>query len=122
MIRCPRLLRLVVFVSVGNAALLFEAPAKLLAQQANVLPQQQSRPIFSVHVGAPVTVPDNYGDTWITALADDGNLYTPSNDTFEFHALDSFNREQINQLLTDYNSFIKPLSEGERLRLGKMDP
>src|SRR5579859_6678474 len=41
--------------------------------------------IRSVHVGNPISVLDNQGDTWVTAWGRDGALYSPSNDTFGFH-------------------------------------
>jgi hypothetical protein len=37
-----------------------------------------------IAVGEPVVVPGNFGDTWCAALADDGNLYAPANDTVGF--------------------------------------
>jgi len=46
---------------------------------------EMGRPIRSVRVGTPIPVIDNAVDTWVTTLADDGNLYTPSNDTDGFH-------------------------------------
>ncbi len=45
----------------------------------------RSRPLRAVKVGQPVPVPDNGGDTWVAAWADDDNLYSPSDDTGGFH-------------------------------------
>lgn len=42
------------------------------------------RPISAVKPGAPVRLTNCTGDTWVAAWADDGNLYTPSNDTSGF--------------------------------------
>jgi hypothetical protein len=38
-----------------------------------------------------VPVADNSGDTWVAALADDGNLYSPSDDTNGFHSAGNAN-------------------------------
>ena len=40
--------------------------------------------IRSVSVGEPIVVPDNYGDTWALAWADDDNLYASADDTLGF--------------------------------------
>ena len=44
-----------------------------------------SQPLGAVKVGTPIPLPDNQGDTWVAAWADDDNLYLPSNDTAGFH-------------------------------------
>jgi hypothetical protein len=44
-----------------------------------------SQPLRSVAVAAPLPVADNEGDTWVAAWGDDGNLYSPSDDTSGFH-------------------------------------
>ena len=50
----------------------------------------------SVRLGEPFPVPGSHGDTWVATLAEDGHLYSPSNDTYGFgKATDSniaFNR------------------------------
>jgi hypothetical protein len=51
----------------------------------------RSRPLRGVKIGEPVLLPDNQGDTWIAAWADDDNLYTPSDDTKGFHNAASAN-------------------------------
>lgn len=38
----------------------------------------------SITIGEPIVVPGNFGDTWSLAWADDGRLYSPSNDSFAF--------------------------------------
>jgi hypothetical protein len=42
-------------------------------------------PISAVKVGVPVKLSDNQGDTWAAAWADDGHLYSPSDDTTGFN-------------------------------------
>jgi hypothetical protein len=46
---------------------------------------RRSRPLTGVRVGIPIRLPENSGDTWIGAWAEDGNVYSPSNDTKGFH-------------------------------------
>jgi hypothetical protein len=52
--------------------------------------------IHSVELDEPVVVAESHGDTWAPTVASDGNLYSPSDDTYGFrHATDSniaFNR------------------------------
>lgn len=44
----------------------------------------------SVQLTDPVSVPGSHGDTWVAALTEDGDLYSPSDDTFGFgKAIDS---------------------------------
>ena len=59
-----------------------------------------SDPITAVRLGVPHSIPNNSGDTWAAAWADDGNLYTPSNDTAGFHGIDPFHltEDQIEKL------------------------
>ena len=38
----------------------------------------------SVRLEEPIPLPESHGDTWVTAWAADGSLYSPSNDTFGF--------------------------------------
>jgi hypothetical protein len=49
-----------------------------------ILEAGDTEPIGSVRVEAPISVPDNHGDTWVGAWAADGNVYSPSNDTKGF--------------------------------------
>ena len=42
-------------------------------------------PLRAIKVGTMIPVPDNAGDTWVAAWADDDNLYSPSDDTEGFH-------------------------------------
>jgi hypothetical protein len=50
----------------------------------------------SVRLRDPIPVPGSHGDTWVAASTEDGDLYSPSDDTFGFgKATDSniaFNR------------------------------
>jgi hypothetical protein len=45
----------------------------------------ESRPLRAVSVGAPVPVSSSRGDTWAPAWANNGHIYSPSNDTSGFH-------------------------------------
>jgi len=40
--------------------------------------------IRSIEFGQPVPVADNAGDTWVSAWAENGAVYTPSDDTDGF--------------------------------------
>jgi hypothetical protein len=46
---------------------------------------ERKRPIRGVRLGDPSPLTDSGGDTWVSAWADDDNLYSPSNDTSGFH-------------------------------------
>ena len=54
-------------------------------------PAGAGSPIRTVRAGSPVPLVDNSGDTWVAAWADDGNLYSPSDDTDGFHKSGSAN-------------------------------
>lgn len=41
--------------------------------------------IRSIHLKDAIAVADSHGDTWEPAWADDGNIYSPSNDTHGMH-------------------------------------
>ena len=60
---------------------------------ANSLPGSRRHPL---QVGKPIPVEDSHGDTWMPVWADDGYLYSPSDDSYGFRkATDSniaFNR------------------------------
>jgi hypothetical protein len=45
------------------------------------------RPAGILRVGKPIPLADNQGDTWVATWADDGNLYSPSDDTSGFHSI-----------------------------------
>ena len=75
----------------------------------------RSRPLRAVKVGQPVPVPDNAGDTWVAAWADDENLYSPSNDTGGFqHAANAnvaFNRLTGNDPRNLSGSTVNPMED-----------
>ena len=76
-----------------------------------------SRTINAVRVGLPTTVPNNFGDTWNAAWADDDNLYTPSDDTLGFDIPDFLsNKEQLKLFQSDGASFFKKLTADQRKR------
>jgi hypothetical protein len=47
--------------------------------------------VHSVELGQPVPLADNSGDTWVSAWAKNGAVYTPSNDTDGFRRIGSGN-------------------------------
>ena len=47
---------------------------------------ENSAPLRSISVGAPIPVADSEGDTWAPTWAANGNLYSPSNDTTGFYS------------------------------------
>jgi hypothetical protein len=50
------------------------------------LAETNSLPIRGISVEAPIPVGDNQGDTWAPTWANDGHIYSPSNDTAGFHS------------------------------------
>jgi hypothetical protein len=60
----------------------------LLASSLSVA--KAAKPL-AIHVDPPISVADNLGDTWVTAWAADGAVYTPSDDTKGFHTAASSN-------------------------------
>jgi hypothetical protein len=56
--------------------------------------------VRAVNVGKPVAVEDSQGDTWNSAWAEDGSLYSPSDDTKGFHNTISAN-VAFNQITGD---------------------
>jgi len=76
------LVRRRLIVSMG-ASTLASSALRMMAS-AEISPGQRTKAINAVHVGAPTTIKENLGDTWIPVWADDDNLYTPSNDTAGF--------------------------------------
>ena len=55
------------------------------------LASEPAGPHLSIRLEKPVPIPDNSGDTWVAAWAEDDNLYSPSNDTRGFHKAGSSN-------------------------------
>jgi hypothetical protein len=81
--------------------------------------------IRSVKLGEPVAVAESHGDTWAPAWADDGNLYSPSDDTFGFrHATDSniaFNRLEGADPISLKGTTINPMADYGRSTLEGAD-
>lgn len=69
--------------------------------------------IRSWKVGEPVVLPDNYADTFAPTLADDGAVYTPSNDTTGFGNLDFFDRTRALLFQSDFEAFRNGLTAEE---------
>lgn len=82
------------------------------------------RAINAVRVGQPTNVPNNFGDTWNAAWADDDNLYTPSDDTLGFDIPDFLSdKEQLKLFQSDGASFFKNLTADQRSRFeGQFGP
>jgi len=72
----------------GAGALSLMTLNRGLSQETPLDSGMRGRAIQGVQVGEPTTIPHNLGDTWIAAWGDDGNLYSPSNDTSGFHGID----------------------------------
>jgi hypothetical protein len=49
------------------------------------LATESSPPLRAVSVEAPISVAGSEGDTWAPTWADNGHLYSPSNDSTGFH-------------------------------------
>jgi hypothetical protein len=82
--------------------------------------------ILSVSVGQPAPLPDNAGDTWVSAWAKSGALYSPSDDTEGFRKVGAaniaFNRIDGDDPLKLTGVTINPMSDygaaGEELADG----
>ena len=72
-------------------------------------------PIRAIHVGNPISIENNGGDTWAGAWARDGEVYTPSNDTEGFgnvcHSNIAFNCVTGNDPLTLTGTTVNPLED-----------
>jgi hypothetical protein len=73
------------FIAGSTAAAILSGPWRRAAAAAPASALPGSVPIRSITVGQPVAVAATGGDEWGATWADDGNLYTPSNDTSGFH-------------------------------------
>src|SRR6516165_4337738 len=71
--------------------------------------------IRSAEVGKPIAVADNSGDTWVAAWAENGAVYTPSNDTEGFRRVGwgnvAFNRIDGDDPLKLSGVTINPMSD-----------
>jgi hypothetical protein len=78
-----------------------------------------SKPIKTIRVGNPISVLNNRGDTWVGAWADDGDIYSPSNDTSGFGVVcDSnlaFNRISGDDPLRLTGVTVNPMTEYGKL-------
>jgi hypothetical protein len=74
--------------------------------------------IGGVRVGAPMRIPNNEGDTWAVAWADDDNLYSPVNDGLGFanigDALAIFSPQQVRLIESDSTASEKFTKERQR--------
>jgi len=84
------------------------------AQGLGALSAVHGRSIQKFRVGSPTTVPNNFGDTWVTAWADDDSLYSPSDDTLGFDIPEFFTEDQIKLFQSDFDGFAKQLTAEEK--------
>src|SRR5690242_3158512 len=92
-------------LSSGIAGVVMATPALHASKK------RPDHPIRAIQVGRPAVVPNNLGDTWVMAWANDDNLYTPSNDSIGFGIPSWFDRERARIFDTDQARFWKELSE-----------
>jgi hypothetical protein len=78
------------------------------------LEAENSPPLRGVSVESPIPVADSDGDTWVSTWADNGHLYSPSNDTSGFHSAPkgniAFNRIDGNSPLHLDGETINPMA------------
>jgi hypothetical protein len=82
-------------------------------------------PIRSITLGEPFAIAESHGDTWAPARADDGNLYSPSDDTFGFHHVTdsniAFNVLEGDDPIRLKGTTINPMAEYGRSTLEGVD-
>ncbi|MGA7700935.1 MAG: DUF4185 domain-containing protein [Thermoguttaceae bacterium] len=81
-------------------------------------------PIGSVRVDKPITVEESHGDTWVTAWTKDGNLYSPSDDTFGFRRMGNaniaFNRLEGDDVRRLHGTSVNMMADyGKSAQLGR---
>lgn len=84
-----------------------------MSQSESIRARKQGGAISGVRVGTPIIVPDNFGDTWVTAWADDDRLYTPCNDTLGFGIPKFLTEERIRLFQSDFKTFAKEMTPAE---------
>lgn len=116
-------------VAAAGGTALFCTRDWAIAQAKDPTSAAYRQAIREVRVGVPTGVANNSGDTWVATLADDGNLYTPSNDTGGFHGeelifslLPELTAKQKERYKTDPQSFWKELSAEQTARLESSGP
>jgi hypothetical protein len=100
----------------GSLALSISRRAETLSSTLGLtLSNNAAKPISTVKVGTPVKLSDNQGDTWASAWADDGKLYSPSDDTSGFNkscnSNVAFNRLDGNDPLRLTGATINPMTD-----------
>jgi hypothetical protein len=70
----------------GSFLTALSATLKLHGSSSHLAPilHEKSQPLRAISVGAPVPVSTSRGDTWAPTWANDGHIYSPSNDTSGF--------------------------------------
>ena len=76
---------------------------------------------LSAKLGEPVALGESHGDTWVPAWASDGNLYSPSDDTFGFRRVTdsniAFNRLEGADPISLKGTTINPMADYGRSAL-----
>jgi hypothetical protein len=115
--------------STANSAISLLVANEVAAQMGNKSSGSFGRAIREIQVGAPTSIPNNAGDTWVAAWGDDGNLYTPSNDTGGFHGnelvfrvLPELTAEQKKRIESDDAKIWGELSQEQKGRLERDGP
>ena len=77
------------------------------------LSHKTAPPLLTVRVEAPIPVPNSEGDTWTPTWADNGHIYSPSNDSTGFHSAPraniAFNRIEGNDPLQLSGKTVNPM-------------
>lgn len=101
----------------GSILAMLSTSFKLRAANLSIasLADQNGPPLRAASVGVPIPVADNEGDTWAPTWADDGHLYSPSDDTTGFHSAPkaniAFNRIDGNDPLHLGGKTINPMPQ-----------
>jgi hypothetical protein len=90
------------------------ATASLFTRFGVARPGRTGNAIGGIRVGEPIVVPGNYGDTWITTWADDGNLYAPVNDGFGFDIPRFFDQASAEEFSRDEPRWAQRLTPDQK--------
>ena len=101
-------------VTAAGSTLWLSMADKLAGQAGSPVLKGRGRAIKGIRVGSPTALPNNLGDTWVTAWAGDGNLYTPSNDSYGFHGLDFLTTEQVKLRCNDQAALSKQITADQQ--------
>src|SRR5581483_5102501 len=99
---------------VGGAFISMLCTPNARAQHTDSSSKSPLRSLERIKVGNPIVVGDNFGDLWVTVLADDGNLYSPSDDTLCFGVPEFFGKDQVRLFQRDFDKFKDQLTLEEK--------